>query len=353
MGALKELLVRRIRESGPMPLDEYMEACLLHPQHGYYCGPSPIGAHGSFTTAPEISQMFGELIGACLAQSWIDQGRPEKFTLAELGPGRGTLMSDLLRATRTVPGFNDCMHLHLVELSHSLRKAQEETLGDYSPVWCTHPRGLPDMPLYLIANEFFDSLPIRQFRRGLRDWREVLVGQESGDLKYVESEPVNCRFLASREVDVPPTGVVELRSGADQAVGAIADALRNRGGAAVIIDYGEQALHGDTFQAVRNHRPADPLQYPGTADLTAHVDFTALVRAAQGVSTTPVVTQREFLGRLGIVQRANSLARSASADQQRDLETSIRRLTGPTEMGSMFKVMALHPLNTQPPPGFH
>ena len=352
MGSLREKLLQQIRETGPMALSEYMESCLLDPEYGYYCGTCPVGEKGSFITAPEISQMFGELIGICIGQAWMQQGRLEKFTLAELGPGRGTLMRDLLRATGKIPGFNGSACIHLVERGPHLRRQQARALHCHDPTWCSDPEELPGMPLFLVANEFFDALPIRQFTRGRNSWTETLVDSDDGRLVFGASVPVEHEALAAREADVLPSEVVELRIEASRIVGFLSRIIRRFGGTAVFVDYGEFDLKGDTFQAVRNHAHADPLSNPGQADLSSHVDFGAIASAAEGVDVSPLVTQREFLGRLGIELRARRLARAAGTDQLKDHIAAYHRLTSPEEMGTLFKVMALYPQGAPPPPGF-
>ena len=173
---LTDRLLTRIRNDGPLSVADFMTDCLLHPQFGYYTTRDPLGAAGDFVTAPEISQMFGELIGLALAQSWLDQGRPARFVLAELGPGRGTLMADLLRAVRGVPGFLEAADIWLVEASPVLQAQQAQALAGHAPNWVPQVQDLPDAPLWLIANEFFDALPIRQFLRDGDGWREKRVG---------------------------------------------------------------------------------------------------------------------------------------------------------------------------------
>ena len=352
MDTLKKTLLRQIRSCGPISLSDYMGACLLDPDHGYYCRPNPIGAEGSFTTAPEISQMFGELIGICIGQAWMDQGRPDRFTLAELGPGRGTLMADLLRATARIPGFNRCAHLHLVERSQRLQGIQAERLRDHDPIWCQHADDLPKQPLFLVANEFFDALPIRQFKRMQESWIETLIGSNGNRLVYRDSGPIRCNALMAKEADTEPSDIVELRPLADRIICSLSQTIREFGGIALITDYGDLHLKGNTFQAVRDHRTANPLDDPGLADLTSHVDFSAIIRSAEGVAATPLITQGEFLGRMGIAQRANMLAASANAEQLHDHMAAYRRLTGSDQMGTLFKFVAFHPLGSTTPPGF-
>ncbi len=347
-------LVRSIRASGPMTLAQFMTDCLTHPEHGYYTTQDSLGASGDFVTAPEISQMFGELIGLCLAQVWMDQGQPAPFTLAELGPGKGTLMADILRATKAVPGFHGAASLQLVEVSPRLRSIQSDALKDHAPNWLDAVGDLPEQPLFLVANEYFDALPMRQFRREAKGWTERMVGlDDDGALTFGWSPLLPLDHLRDRTDDTGPGDIVETCAAATRDAAVAARRIADHGGAALIIDYGDWRSLGDTFQAMRGHAPADPLSAPGQADLTAHVDFEALAQAATGHNArhTRLATQGVFLERLGITARANALAASLKGSA---LETHIaahRRLTHPAEMGTLFKVMGLYPNTASPPPG--
>ncbi len=353
MTALADLLRRRIAANGPITLADYMRDCLLHPQHGYYATRDPLGAAGDFTTAPEISQMFGELLGLALAQSWLDQDAPTPFTLAELGPGRGTLMADVLRATRAVPGFHEGARLHLVEASAPLRARQAETLAAYAPTWHDSVSTLPQAPLFLLANEFFDALPVRQFVRRGDGWAERMVGLAEGALTFGLSDPAPLAALAHRLADTAEGAIVETCPEAGPMIAQVAARIARHGGAALVIDYGDWRSNGDTLQALRSHAFDLPLAHPGQADLTAHVDFEALARSAvaAGAAHAPLTPQGAFLERLGITARAQTLAHGLTG---RALESHIaahRRLTHPQEMGNLFKVLALHPQGSAPPPG--
>ncbi len=352
MGGLKQKLLREIEHAGPLPISRYMEACLMDREHGFYCREDPIGAAGSFTTAPEISQMFGELIGLALCQAWMDQGSPPCFALAELGPGRGVMMADILRATRVAPGFNEAARLFLVERSDALRRSQARRLVAHSPVWCPDVDELPEMPLFLVANEFFDALPIRQFRRRTIGWQEIMIDAEAGHLRYTHRDCSRCQDLGQQFADIPPNAIVELRPEAERIIGRIAGIITRHGGGAIIVDYGEDGSIGNTLQAVRDHRPAEPLDEPGAADLTAHVDFAALARSARGTAVGSLTTQGEFLARLGIRQRARILAKSASGAALREHQAALNRLVAPDQMGRLFKVIGLHPPCSAPLPGF-
>ena len=352
MNALAAQLIGRIQSAGPMSLADYMAECLLHPLHGYYTTATPIGAGGDFTTAPEISQMFGELLGLMLAQSWMDQGAPSPFTLAEPGPGRGTLMADIWRATARVPGFHAAARVHLIEASPRLRAQQAARLADARPQWCESFAALPDAPLWLIANEFFDALPIRQFQRAGQGWRERLVGLKGGALTLGLGDEMPLAALPARFAQVAEGEIVELRPAARPVMAEIEARIRSHGGAAVIVDYGDWRSRGDTFQAVAQHAFADPFADPGRADLTAHVDFEALALDAPALRASALIGQGALLRHLGIAERAARLARNLSGASLQAHEAGFLRLTEPTEMGTLFKALALVPPGQPLPPGF-
>jgi len=351
MTPLGDIIRQRIAATGPISIADYMTECLLHPRYGYYTTRDPLGAAGDFTTAPEISQMFGELVGLALAQCWQDQGAPGAFTLAEPGPGRGTLMADILRATRGVPGFHAAANLHLIEASPALRRIQQETLADHDPVWIDDIGALPEAPMFLVANEFFDALPIRQFQRDGQHWRERMVGLRDGQLAFGQDAAAPHAGLAPRLADTKPGDIVEINAPARAIAETIANRIARHGGAALIIDYGDWRSQGDTLQALCNHAFEHPLAHPGQADLTAHVDFEALAQAAGNVSHTRLTSQGAFLERLGITARAQALAARLSGTALQSHIAAHRRLTHPAEMGSLFKVIGLHRIGTAPPPG--
>ena len=351
MTALAELLLRRIRLGGPLSIADYMADCLLHPEHGYYTTRAPFGVSGDFITAPEISQMFGELLGLCLAQAWQDQGAPATFVLAELGPGRGTLMADVLRATRAVPGFHAAAGVILIEASPALRACQKATLGPYRVQWADSIDTLPEKPLFLLANEFFDALPIRQFTRDAAGWRETVVTEREGRLAPALSAAAPIAALDHRLADTQPGEIVEICPAAAPIMAEISGRITRHGGAAVIVDYGGWQSRGDTFQALRDHAFADPMQDPGLADLTAHVDFQALARAALPCPAG-YATQGALLTALGIEARATALAQRLSGSALESHLAATRRLTDPAEMGTLFKALGLHAPGTPPLPGF-
>ncbi|MDV4145927.1 class I SAM-dependent methyltransferase [Shimia sp. FJ5] len=351
MSDLEAHLAARIRAGGPLRVSEFMAEALLNPTHGYYTTRDPLGAAGDFTTAPEISQMFGEMIGLCLAQSWLDQGHPARFALAELGPGRGTLMADILRATRAVPGFTEAATLHLVEASPPLRAAQRATLGE-EVTWHDSIDTLPeDRALFLVANEFFDALPIRQFLRSGPGWRERLVGLEDESLRFGLGDLLAQPALHHRLADTQEGDLVEICPQAAPIMAAIGTRIEAQGGVGIVIDYGDWRSLGDTLQAMRAHEKVAPLEAPGTADLTAHVDFEALANATPSAHSR-LTPQGVFLERLGITARAQALAKGLSGAALESHIAAHRRLTHPEEMGNLFKTLAVYPTDATPPPGF-
>jgi SAM-dependent MidA family methyltransferase len=344
--ALRDELQRMIALEGPISVERYMALCLGHPAHGYYMTRDPFGTDGDFTTAPEISQMFGELVGLWTAEVWHLMGAPRRALLVELGPGRGTLMSDCLRAARTVPGFADA-EVHLVETSPVLRERQRHRLAGSTASFTWHARlsEVPPGPAIMIANEFFDALPIRQFVRTQRGWCERLVGLADAKLAFgLAAEPEARMPAGGRNGDV-----LEWAGVAIELTREIATRVVAHGGAALVIDYGfSTPAFGDTLQAVRRQAFADPLAEPGEADLTAHVDFARIAASARecGALVHGPVAQGDFLRALGIEARARALQAKASDAQKADIDSALRRLTDTTSdaMGALFKVLAIaHP----------
>jgi len=341
--SLRDILIAQITDQGPMRLDEYMSTCLLHPKFGYYTTQTPFGTAGDFITAPEVSQMFGELIGLALAQAWIDQGAPAPFTLAELGPGRGTLMADILRACAGVPNFLSAAQITLLEASPALRDQQARAIAPHQATWIERIEALPQQPTFLIANEFFDALPIRQFVRDGTRWRERQVGLSEGALAFGLGPAQPQPALAHRMEDTRDDDLVEDCAAAAPVLTTIATRIADHGGAALVFDYGDWRSLGDTLQAIQDHAPTDPLAAPGQADLTAHVDFEALLNACTAATTSRVTPQGVFLERLGITQRAQTLANSLSGDALEAHIAAHRRLTHPEEMGNLFKTFGIVP----------
>jgi NADH dehydrogenase [ubiquinone] 1 alpha subcomplex assembly factor 7 len=356
---LEELLARRIRTQGPLTVAEFMAEALGHPEYGYYATRDPLGRRGDFTTAPEISQVFGELIGLWCVDLWDRAGRPDPFILGELGPGRGTLMADALRAARVVPQFLAALRLHLIETSPVLRQAQHRALKDFAPIWHDSIASLPQVPSLLIANEFLDALPIRQLIKTETGWHEKLIGlsAEADSLAFALSPgPAPSAALVPPVLqDAPPGSVCEVSPAALAVADTLARRVVGEGGAALIIDYGHTKRGcGETLQAVRRHQRHDPLDDPGEADLTAHVDFAALAEIASvaGATIWGPVTQGDFLQRLGIAARAERLLAAATPGQAADIGSACRRLIDPKEMGRLFKVLCIAGPTMPAPAGF-
>ena len=344
----------RIEASGPMSIADYMQTCLAHPEHGYYATRDPLGQAGDFTTAPEISQMFGELLGLWAADVWQRLGQPAAINLVELGPGRGTMMADMLRAANALPAFKRAISVHLVETSATLRARQRDVLGE-NIAWHDSLGSVPDAPAIYVANEFFDALPIHQAIRRADGWRERTVDIGRDDQLRFGIAQTPCDSVVPTALRDAPIGSVyewrDLEIARDLATRAV------RQGAALIIDYGHaDSAIGDTLQAVRAHSFHPPLVDPGMADLTAHVDFAALGAAAvsTGARVYGPIEQAMFLRRLGIEQRAAMLKSKATEAQARDIDAALDRLTAttPAGMGKMFKVLGLASTELRPLAGF-
>ncbi len=348
--SLQELLIAQIAASGPIRVSDFMSDCLLHPEFGYYTTQDPFGSAGDFITAPEISQMFGELLGLSLAQSWLDQGSPPSFTLTEFGPGRGTLMADLLRATKGVNGFHEAANIVMLEASQKLRAQQAQSLAGYAPQWIDDVSQLPAAPNFAVANEFFDALPIRQFVREGNGWRERQVGIVDNALSFGLGPSQPQPALAHRLEDTKDGDLIEECAASCAVVAHLGQNIQDYGGAALIIDYGDWRSLGDTLQALKNHTPVDPLVHAGQADLTAHVDFEALSLSLP-CAFSRVTPQGVFLERLGITQRAQALAQNMQGEALNSHILAHKRLTHPEEMGNLFKVMGLYPNEGSPPAG--
>jgi len=342
MNPLETLIRAEIAERGAMGIDRYMEMCLSHPEHGYYMTRDPFGVSGDFTTAPEISQMFGELVGLWLAQSWLDAGSPAPFNLVELGPGRGTLMADILRVGRSVPGFLEAAKLCLMETSPILREMQAITLTNCEPNWIDDLDRLNDAPLLLIANEFFDALPVRQFQKVGDLWLERVVQDQDG-LKFGLSKTDRKGFPQ----DLPDGAIVERAYVGADIVRSISKIVAEQGGAALIFDYGDASGSGDTLQAVKSHTSVSVLEAPGTADVTAHVNFGDLARNI-GDCAGFLTTQGQFLTGMGITERAEALLKNA----EEEVAAALHRLTDAGEMGTLFKAMAITKAGATTPHGF-
>lgn len=356
MNLLAQELADLIRQEGPIRISQYMAICVGHPRHGYYMKQDPFGADGDFTTAPEISQIFGELIGIWSASVWQAMGAPSSIRLVELGPGRGTLMQDMLRAARALPGFREALSIHLVEMSPILRERQRETLAasGVAAHWHDRIEQALEGPTIVIANEFLDALPLDQFVLTPEGWRERLVGlDDEGGLAFgLSGEPDG-----SLAIVASPGSMLEQAATALEAITTVARHVAAHGGAGLFIDYGPaRSGFGDTLQALKHHAFVDVLAEPGDADLTVHVDFARMAQAglAAGAATHGPATQRDFLLALGLQQRLEALSRRASPAQAATLASGAGRLveTGPTAMGELFKVLAVADPKLPLLPGF-
>ena len=368
VGAMTAHLTEMIRAGGPMTLNTYMAQVLTHPTLGYYTTQEPFGAAGDFITAPEVSQMFGELIGVWCAHTWAQMGSPARVYLTEAGPGRGTLMKDLLRATAKVSGFADALDVHLIEVSPRLRDIQRDVLGDTSVTWHDTLDTIPtDLPLILVSNELLDALPIRQFERTIKGWCERLVDVDPSSGGHSSTGGSGFRFVLTQAPssaaamlpapvrDAPLGSVAEVSPTSIALVSNLSQRLLAQGGAGLLIDYGSDTFGArDTLQAVAQHKPHPALEAPGTADLCAHVDFAMLAQAAaeQGAGVWGPVTQGAFLTELGISERAAALRRVATEAQHNDIDSALDRLVGGKAMGSLFKVLGLSHPDLPPLAGF-
>ena len=351
MTPLAERVARLIEASGPIGVADYMMLCLFDPAYGYYTTREPFGAGGDFTTAPEISQMFGELIGVWTYQTWQSAGKPDPIVIAEIGPGRGTLMKDLLRTLGKLdPSLAHSARFALVETSPRLTEIQKQTLGraEAQITWRTSIETIPPHPLILVGNELFDALPIRQYVKTPAGWRERVVGlDKNGGLALMAGPGAPDEALLPPDAVTAPEGaIVELAPARTALMETIGHRLAGHGGAALFIDYGHaEPGIGDTLQALRRHEYDDVLAHPGEADLTAHVDFAALAAVArsQGL-TTSVTTQGDFLLRMGLLERAGALGASGDETLRDKLRSEVERLAGPGAtggMGELFKVLEI------------
>ncbi len=346
--SLRDRLVAQIRATGPLTIAEYMTLCLYDPAEGYYATRPVLGAAGDFITAPLVSQMFGELIGLWMVETWRLMGRPAKFQLVEMGPGDGTLMEDLLRAAKVDKGFLAAAEVWLVEVSEPLKTLQRDRLGT-GPRWVSVLADIPcDLPILLIANELLDCLPVRQFSFQGSQWAEHRIGVDANVELMVGLSPVSALGLPT---NAPQSAVYEVSVEQERLGHEIGERIALDGGAALLIDYGRASPgFGDTLQALSQHRKVDPLETPGGADLTVHVDFPSVRSAAEraGARTGPILTQAAFLARLGIVSRAETLA-TARPDAAEQTLRQFKRLTDANQMGELFKVLCIHGAGLVPP----
>lgn len=347
MSPLPRRIADIIRREGPITIERYWNLALFDAEGGYYATRDPFGRGGDFTTAPEISQMFGELLGAWALSAWAALGRPASFVFAEMGPGRATMMEDMLRTIRRIePAFLKAARVTLVETSDRLARVQIERLSPFDlPIRpCRRLEDIGDGPLVLLANELFDAVAIRQFVRGEAGWTERRVGLGDGDALVFTDRPLPPDG-ASGLPDAVPGTVLEIAPAREAIAATLGRRITASGGAALLIDYGHGGGFGDTLQAVKAHRFVDALAEPGLADLTSHVDFRALARrfGEAGASVSPLATQGQLLLSLGLLERAGKLGTGRPEDEQDGLRAAVQRLAGqgPGEMGALFKALAV------------
>ncbi|WP_163268777.1 class I SAM-dependent methyltransferase [Chelativorans alearense] len=361
MTELEEKIARLIEAAGPMSVSDYMALCLFDPEHGYYTAREPFGRGGDFITAPEVSQMFGELVAVWLYAAWQACGAPEDAIIAEIGPGRGTLMKDMLRTLARLDGGFAARHIAMVEASPRLAAVQKEALSGApapgthgQPQWYGRVEDLPERPLFIVGNELFDALPIHQYVKSAAGWRERVVGVgEEGALAFMAGAGVPDPAMLPPGADAAPeSAVFEAAPAREALMETVAGRLAVQGGAGLFIDYGyEGPALGDTLQAVRRHAYDDALAHPGEADLTAHVDFAALARIARGEGLAArLMPQGAFLLGLGLLGRAGRLGADRSAEEQERIRGEVERLAGPEAMGTLFKVLAVMPRGVAVPP---
>ncbi len=355
LNKLEEFLVARIKAHGPISLGEFMSHALCHPRYGYYQVNDPFGSKGDFTTAPEISQIFGEVIGAWVVDTWKQMGAPQSFNLIECGPGRGTLMADALRGTSGVQGFLDATNICLVENSTVLRKKQQKQLSQYSRVrWWSDISEIDDsLPVIIIGNEFLDALPVEHLMRNESGWQKKEVCVTDDDKLSYEWSPAQQHLLSFLPAKTSSNETYEISPVRHDFVAKCAGVIRSKNGAALMFDYGyELPCCGDTLQAVRKHEYASVLSDVGLNDITAHVDFSSVVSAAKssGCLSFPVRQQGQFLASIGAQYRAQYLENCAAKiddsekrqEVLRDIRTSVDRLMSPNEMGELFKVCCFY-----------
>lgn len=363
---LEDRIKALIDSTGPISVAEYMTLCLLDPVDGFYPTRDPLGSAGDFITAPEISQMFGEVLGLFVLQSWKDMGRPSPFYLIELGPGRGVMMSDMLRAAFLDEDFKKAVQVVLIEASAALEAVQGQTLGHLGvPVqWVTGLEAAPAGPSLVVGNEFLDCLPIRQFIQrdpfaGKDGWHERHVGlDEDGRFRFeIGPEPIGATaksFIPDAQNDARKDELLETCPAVHQIIETLKKRFKDHSGRALFIDYGPETTEfGDTLQALKRHKKIGVFERPGDSDLTARVDFQTVTTVAksQGLKASGPVAQREFLSKLGLEMRAVALAR-AQPDSKAVIARQLHRLTDDSEMGELFKAVCLQSSDLPTPLGF-
>ena len=350
---LKQKIVQSIAMSGPMSISQYMHLCNAHPQLGYYSTGNPVGKDGDFITAPEVSQMFGELIGLWCLQAWQTMNCPDPIQIVELGPGRGTMIADIIRSIGSSRKFSSATEICLIETSPSLKSEQQSRLAETNiPIqWIQNIGELPPVPAILIANEFLDAIPFRQFVKSNDSWRELCVGlnpdsqlEDSQLIFVIGSSGLEEGLLPPGHENEPDGAIFEYAPAREAVSILIARHIKTYGGVALLIDYGHEISgFGDTFQAVQSHKPVSTLANPGQSDLTSHVDFQAIsdVATCIGLKAGNILTQQDFLLAMGLLERAGRLGQGRSGAVQQKIQQDVNRLVADDQMGKLFKVLCL------------
>lgn len=344
-----------IGNEGPISVERYMELVLHHPDHGYYRQGNPLGAQGDFITAPEVSQLFGEMVAVWCVEMWGLMGKPDPFVLLELGPGRGTLMADILKSTAKVTDFQRALRLRVLECNAKLRALQMEKFGDYAPVYLESLEQIPHLPVIALANEFFDTIPMRQYVKTESGWRERLVDYSGEKLVFVEGEVQPGPYHPELDRQLKEGWFYEVSPQSLACVKTIADHIARYGGAGLIVDYGYAVPAGeDTLFAMRHHKHVDPLDDAGNADVTHDVDFMAfkMMIEREGLRTEGPLGQGAFLKALGLDVRVAQLMHHAAEDLQKTIQEDLQRLIDPARMGTMFKALAMVAPSIKDVPGF-
>ncbi|WP_036221720.1 class I SAM-dependent methyltransferase [Maritalea myrionectae] len=353
--SLSDLINVQIKAQGPMSLSTYMNLCLTHPTLGYYRKADPLGRQGDFITAPEISQMFGEMLGVWVAQIWQQMDKPKKFTLAELGPGRGTLMADMVRIFQGVPDMMDALSIQLLETNPVLKQAQVDAIKGTPLNWVEEIHQLADIegPLIVVANEFFDALPIKQFQYTNGNWFERVIGLKDDDRVWgLSPTPMPTDAFPAKIAKPEENAIWEMAYPAQKNMEELGALVAEKTGAILAIDYGyAETQTGDTLQALEKHKMVDPLAHPGAADLTSHVDFEALSETLDRdkLNICPLISQKDFLKAMGIEMRAQAIM-DHIPDARQKVENDLERLIGDKQMGQLFKVQAIGSKNMVPYP---
>ncbi|MGY8985602.1 MAG: class I SAM-dependent methyltransferase [Sphingomonadales bacterium] len=360
MTVLTDHLIKTIKADGPISFARYMAECLANPKYGYYMTRDPFGKAGDFITSPEVTQMFGEMVGLWIVDCWQKMSYPPYFNLVELGPGRGTLMTDILSIMNSHPDTKEAVQIHLVEISPTLKEIQRKNLEkmNVTATWYDRFMDVPEGPTVIIANEFFDTLPHHQFIKMTDGWAEHSIAVDNNKLKSIMGPPTPAFSLLNKKIvtNAKEGDILEVCPPALYMMGDVANRLKSFGGAALIIDYGyTKPGAGDTIQAIKGHNYQSVLENPGETDITAHINFMALQEALaeSEIDLHGPVTQCDFLKNLGIDYRAEQIIKANGPDVTSKVQRSLKKLIDKKEMGELFKVLGVSYGLYGEPPGFH